>query len=108
MALREVADVIAFDQRGTGLSNAIPARPPWTRPPPVFTEAGLTFHFRSEFQRAWIDWTRAGVAMTGYNTEQNADDIDDLRRHLGADKVDLWGISYGTHLALSMPVPSAL
>lgn len=102
MALREVADVIAFDQRGTGLSNAIPERAPWTRPPPVFTEAGLTSHFRSEFQSAWIEWTKAGVAMTGYNTEQNADDIDDLRRHLGAEKVDLWGISYGTHLALSM------
>ncbi len=40
--------------------------------------------------------------MTGYNTEQNADDIDDLRRHLGAEKIDLWGISYGTHLALSV------
>jgi pimeloyl-ACP methyl ester carboxylesterase len=102
MALREVADVIAFDQRGTGLSNAIPERPVSTRPPPAFTQEGLTSHFRMEFQRAWIDWTRAGVAMTGYNTEQNADDIDDLRRHLGAEKVDLWGISYGTHLALSM------
>lgn len=101
LALREVADVIAFDQRGTGLSNAIPERP-WTGPSPVFTQAGLTSHFRAEFQRAWIAWTRAGVAMTGYNTEQNADDIDDLRRHLGAEKVDLWGISYGTHLALSM------
>ena len=102
MALREVADVIAFDQRGTGLSNGIPARPPSTRPPPVFTEAGLTAYFREEFQSAWADWTKGGVAMTGYNTEQNADDIDDLRRHLGAEKVDLWGISYGTHLALSM------
>jgi pimeloyl-ACP methyl ester carboxylesterase len=102
MALREVADVIAFDQRGTGLSNAIPTRPARTLPPPVFTEAGLTSYFRAEFQSAWIEWTKAGVAMTGYNTEQNADDIDDLRRHLGAEKVDLWGISYGTHLALSM------
>jgi pimeloyl-ACP methyl ester carboxylesterase len=102
MALREVADVIVFDQRGTGLSNAIPERPPWTGPPPVFTREGLTSHFRSEFQSAWIEWTRAGVAMTGYNTEQNADDIDDLRHHLGAEKVDLWGISYGTHLAFSM------
>lgn len=102
MALREVADVIAFDQRGTGLSNAIPERPASKRPPPVFTEAGLTSYFREEFQSAWTDWTKAGVAMTGYNTEQNADDIDDLRRHLGAEKVDLWGISYGTHLALSM------
>ncbi len=102
MALREVADVIAFDQRGTGLSNAIPERPASTRPPPIFTEAGLSAYFREDFQEAWADWTKAGVAMTGYNTEQNADDIDDLRRHLGAEKVDLWGISYGTHLALSM------
>jgi pimeloyl-ACP methyl ester carboxylesterase len=102
MALRAVADVIAFDQRGVGLSNAIPARPASTRPPPVFTEAGLTPWFRTEFQDAWADWTKAGVAMTGYNTEQNADDIDDLRRHLGAEKIDLWGISYGSHLALSI------
>ena len=102
MALREVADVIAFDQRGTGLSNAIPERPASTRPPPAFTQAGLTSYFREDFQNAWADWTKAGVAMTGYNTEQNADDIDDLRRHLGAEKVDLWGISYGTHLALSV------
>lgn len=102
MALREVADVIAFDQRGTGLSNPIPERPASTRPLPAFTKAELTPYFRAEFQSAWADWTKAGVAMTGYNTEQNADDIDDLRRHLGAEKVDLWGISYGTHLALSM------
>lgn len=102
MALRDVADVIAFDQRGAGLSNAIPERPASKRPPPVFTEAGLTAYFREDFQEAWAAWTKAGVAMTGYNTEQNADDIDDLRRHLGAEKVDLWGISYGTHLALSM------
>jgi pimeloyl-ACP methyl ester carboxylesterase len=102
MALREVADVIAFDQRGTGLSNHIPERPASTRPPPEFTQAGLIAYFREDFQNAWADWTKAGVAMTGYNTEQNADDIDDLRRHLGAEKVDLWGISYGTHLALSM------
>jgi len=102
MALRAVADVIAFDQRGTGLSTSIPERPASKRPPPVFTEAGLTSYFRTEFQEAWIDWTKAGVAMTGYNTEQNADDIDDLRRHLGAEKISLWGTSYGSHLALSI------
>lgn len=102
MALREVADVIAFDQRGTGLSNHIPERPASKRPPPPFTQAGLTSYFREDFQEAWADWTKAGVAMTGYNTEQNADDVDDLRRHLGAEKIDLWGISYGTHLALSV------
>ena len=102
MALREVADVIAFDQRGTGLSNHIPNRPLSARPLPAFTQAGLTAYFREDFKSACDHWTKAGVAMSGYNTEQNADDIDDLRRHLGAEQVSLWGISYGTHLALSI------
>jgi pimeloyl-ACP methyl ester carboxylesterase len=102
MALRSVADVIAFDQRGTGLSNSIPARAPSTAPVPAFTRDGLTQDIRREFQAAWADWTAQGVAMGGYNTEQNADDIDDLRRHLGVEKIDLWGISYGSHLALSV------
>ncbi|WP_428681080.1 alpha/beta fold hydrolase [Sphingopyxis sp.] len=100
MALRAVADVIAFDQRGTGLSSTIPERPVSKRPLPIFTEAAMTAHYRDEFRNAWADWTRAGVAMAGYNTEQSADDIDDLRRHLGAEKISLWGTSYGSHLAL--------
>ncbi|WBY09910.1 alpha/beta hydrolase [Sphingomonas sp. 7/4-4] len=102
MALRAVADVIAFDQRGTGLSSTIPERPASGRPLPVFNEAGLTSWYRAELQSAWADWTKAGVAMAGYNTEQSADDVEDLRRHLGAEKIDLWGTSYGSHLALSV------
>ncbi len=101
MALRQVADVIAFDQRGVGLSASIPDRAA-TTPFPAMTHAGVTAWYREEMQKAWIDWSRAGIAMTGYNTEQNADDIEDLRRHLGVEKVNLWGISYGTHLALSV------
>lgn len=101
-ALREVADVIAFDQRGTGLSNHIPPRATSPGPLPALTRAGVTAHVRDEFQKAWVDWTAAGVAMRGYNTAESADDIDDLRRHLGAETIDLWGISYGSHLALSV------
>jgi pimeloyl-ACP methyl ester carboxylesterase len=102
LALRENADVIAFDQRGTGLSNHIPRRPTTTAPPPAFTRAGLTAHVRDEFAKAWAEWTAQGVAMRGYNTAENADDIDDLRKHLGAEQIDLWGISYGSHLGLSV------
>ncbi len=101
-ALRQVADVIAFDQRGTGAANAISRRPRTPGPPPPLTREGLRAYFRDELGRAWTDWTRAGVSMRGYNTEQSADDVDDLRRHLGAEQLDLWGISYGTHLALSV------
>jgi len=102
MALRAVADVIAFDQRGTGLSAHIPDRPASTAPFPALTRDATTAWFRDEMQKAWVDWTGAGVAMAGYNTEQNADDIEDLRRHLGVRTLNLWGISYGTHLALSV------
>ncbi len=102
MALRAVADVIAFDQRGTGLSTSLPDRPAPIGPFPALTRVGMTEWYRNAMQEAWVDWTRAGVAMSGYNTEQSADDIDDLRRHLGADRINLWGISYGTHLALSV------
>ena len=102
MALREVSDVIAFDQRGTGLSNHIPPRPRPAGPPPAFTREGLTTHIRAEYARAFADWTKAGVAMRGYNTNESADDVDDLRQHLGAAKMHIWGISYGSHLGLAV------
>jgi pimeloyl-ACP methyl ester carboxylesterase len=102
MALREVSDVIAFDQRGTGLSNHIPLRPRSPGPPPAFTREGLTTHVRTQFTGAWEDWTKAGVAMRGYNTNESADDVDDLRKHLGAERMHLWGISYGSHLGLAI------
>lgn len=101
-ALREVADVIAFDQRGTGALNAVPPHPPRAGAPPALTRDGLTTYFRQAMREAWDGWTRQGVAIGGYNTEQSADDVEDLRRHLGVEVIDLWGISYGSHLALSV------
>src|ERR1044071_9872771 len=41
------------------------------------------------------------VDLTGYNTNESADDLEDLRKALGAKQLSLWSISYGTHLALS-------
>lgn len=102
MALREVADVIAFDQRGTGAASAIPPAAPREGPLPVLTRAGLVADQKALLVRAWAGWTQAGVAMRGYNTRESADDVDALRRHLGAETIDLWGISYGSHLALAI------
>ena len=103
LALRAVADVIALDQRGTGLSNAIP---PCTAaaaldPTGGINEAGLTGYYRRTLATCIATWRAAGVAVEGYNTLENADDVDDLRKALGAPKLQLWGISYGTHLALA-------
>lgn len=103
LALRAVADVIALDQRGIGLSNHIPPCTAQRKldPAEALTEASLTAYHRETLDRCLGQWRSAGVAVNGYTTEQNADDLDDLRKALGARKIDLWGISYGTHLAFA-------
>ncbi len=107
MALREVADVIAYDQRGTGgnggLSNALPfcaAESPFEKTKAV-TRAGLTDFARNGLAKCFDWWEGQGADIDGYTTIQNAHDIEDLRRALGAKKLNLWGISYGSHLGLA-------
>ena len=103
MALREIGDVIALDQRGVGQSkpnlNCI-------------NFVDLSFDKptnENDYLQNALDksklcakyWTEQGVDLTGYNTNENADDIEDLRKAIGAPKINLLGISYGTHLGLT-------
>ena len=104
MALREIADVIAFDQRGTGNSKpnlscyerlAMPLDVAPSR------EAALK-ELRANARGCasyWRDLQR--VDLNGYNTNESADDLEDLRKALGARQISLWSISYGTHLAFA-------
>ena len=103
-ALREVADVIAFDQRGTGRSNEIAPCVPPAAPPSVViaTRESIIPQFRRELEACFAKWTASGVAIDGYTTRENAADIDALRQAIGATQVSLWGISYGSHLGLAV------
>jgi pimeloyl-ACP methyl ester carboxylesterase len=103
MALRQVADVIALDQRGTGASNTIPscsAAKPLQLDKPL-TRKTVTGYVRSAVKHCIAFWRRQGVDLSAYNTRQNALDLDSLRHALGAKKLNLWGISYGSTLALA-------
>ncbi len=104
MALREVGDVIAFDQRGTGRSKpnlgcserfALPLDVAPTRE--MLLKQGLENSDACAFY--WRELQR--VDLSGYNTNESADDLDDLRKAVGAKQISLWSISYGTHLALA-------
>jgi pimeloyl-ACP methyl ester carboxylesterase len=104
LALRQVADVIALDQRGIGLSNHIPPCTAAHRldPAGILNEANLAAYYAETLRACLVRWRAAGVAVNGYTTVQNAEDLEDLRRALGVPRIDLWGISYGTHLAMAM------
>lgn len=103
LAMREFGDVIAFDQRGTGSSEpamlcpesgALPLGRPGA-PEDMIAVWGTAARDCAEGLR------RQGIDLAAYNTEESADDLNDLRQALGAEKISLWGISYGTHLALA-------
>lgn len=103
LALREVADVIVLDQRGTGISNHLPPCSAERRLDPAagLSEATLSAYYRATLQHCVGRWRAAGVSVGGYTTEQNARDLEALRLAIGAKRLDVWAISYGTHLALA-------
>ncbi|MGH9837362.1 MAG: alpha/beta fold hydrolase [Blastocatellia bacterium] len=104
LALREVGDVILLDQRGTGMSKPSPiCLRTWDWP--LDQPASPPEMLRVALERAKAcaeDLQKQGFDLSGYNTEESADDIEALRQALRAEKVKLWGISYGTHLALAV------
>jgi pimeloyl-ACP methyl ester carboxylesterase len=103
MALREVADVIAFDQRGTGSSNSVPSCDAGSAYPldQPLTRASVIDFMRKQAPICAAFWAEAGVDLAGYTTWESAADLDALRQALGAEKLNLWGISYGSHLGLA-------
>ncbi|HEV2579604.1 MAG TPA: alpha/beta fold hydrolase [Ktedonobacteraceae bacterium] len=78
-------DLILFDQRGVGYSQ-----------PSLGCQASETL------QACYDRLVRQGINLNDYNTIQNAGDVHDLARALGYHQVALWGISYGTRLALTV------
>lgn len=101
--LREVGDVILLDQRGVGRSNPNLL---WlaseSLPLDVFADKEVALQaFQERARKAAGHFRSKGVDILAYNNIESAHDVDDLRRALKADKLNLVGFSYGTHLGLA-------
>lgn len=102
-ALRQTADVIILDQRGTGRSD----KPPRCESSVGFdaksigNRATYVAKAREAFLACEAFWIEQGVDLKGYTTLESAADIDAVRQALGVKKLSLLGISYGSHLALA-------
>lgn len=110
--LRTNQDVILFDQRGMGLSTpslacpferaTLTGSPTPVASPATSPEAAPAM---ASGIQPLIDCKRAledeGIDQTAFTTRNNAADINAIAAAMGYAKVDLYGVSYGTNLALT-------
>ena len=103
-ALREIGDVILLDQRGTGITGpALTCGGAWNFPLDQPEGSPEQKRIATGKIRACAEQFRSkGIDISAYNPQESADDVDALRRALGVEKINLWGISYGTHLGLAV------
>ena len=96
--LRQRADVIIVDQRGTGYSE------PALYCSEVFaTDAlgGQAGNIMAAHQACHDRFVTDGVDFSNFNSANNARDITAVREALGYAQWNLYGLSYGTRLALT-------
>lgn len=91
-------DFVVFGQRGTHYAKPALMCPQF----PDALREGLPLSAQAEAVKSCRDALRAeSINLSAYNSAESARDIEDLRLALGADKLILYGGSYGTRLALA-------
>ena len=89
--IRKDRDLVFVDQRGTGASNPLDCEP---------AEQTLSAIAEQPVERLQRCLERLDADPRFYTTAPAMDDVDDVRRWLGYDRINLWGSSYGTRAAL--------
>ncbi len=88
-ALSRRYDLHSYDQRGTGASGLLRCKALERDPRLRSTAAGADCA------------TRLGARRAFYTTRDSVEDVEAVRQALGVQKLTLFGISYGTKLALA-------
>jgi len=100
-------DLIMIDQRGTGYSQPALDCPEYNQTAIEMLSQDLEVKDAEAKANAALETCRArlvseGVDLAGFTSAANAADVEDLRKALGYEKWNLYGISYGTRLALTI------
>jgi len=100
-------DYILFDQRGTQYSAPYLYCLPYDEYLWDSSEQDVSLAERNtgalqKLATCLDDWQNQGIDLAAYNSAENASDVNDLRMALGYEQVNLYGISYGTRLALNV------
>jgi pimeloyl-ACP methyl ester carboxylesterase len=100
-------DLILFDQRGTGESDPALNCPEREAITAQLLAPGLTLDQSSAlaleaYHQCHDRLVAEGINLAMYNSAASAADVNDIRRALGYEQINLYGTSYGTRLALTV------
>ncbi len=106
-AILDQRDFILFDQRGTGYSQPRLDCPERASVTGQLLEGGLISPgsdalIVDAFRRCRDRLVGQGIDLSSYHTTASAADLNDLRQVLGYDRFNLYAVSYGTRLALTL------
>ncbi len=96
---RKKRDLILVDQRGTGGSNKLPCHAPATTPVSDAAADGDDPTATREFAEHCLKEVSTHADVRFYSTTEAIQDLDAVRAAIGADKINLIGVSYGTRVA---------
>jgi pimeloyl-ACP methyl ester carboxylesterase len=96
--VRRLRDIVLIDQRGTGRSSPLACE---ALKPNDDIEASFEMDSVPKARDCVRELTASGVDLTQYTTEAWVADIDAVRAALGYPRLNLWGGSYGTRVALA-------
>jgi pimeloyl-ACP methyl ester carboxylesterase len=96
--VRRTRDIVLIDQRGTGRSSPLKCE---ALKPSDDIEASFDTDSVPKARECMRELAAAGIDPGQYTTEAWVADIDMVREALGYPRVNLWGGSYGTRVALA-------
>ena len=98
--LRKSRDIVLVDQRGTGKSKTLTCDSTAADP----NADPLKEAFGNSDAAMLRDWAKCIASLKGnaatHRTDDYVDDLELVRKALGHDKINVWGGSYGSRVAL--------
>src|SRR6266566_7774283 len=88
---RRKHDIVLVDQRGTGESNPLTAEPKKKTPQDYLTEM-----YPVDYGKNLRRTLEQRADLTQYTTSIAMDDLDQVRSWLGYERINLFGLSYGS------------
>lgn len=96
-SLRQFHDLVLVDFRGTGDGHRLDCDP---LPPGDERRAKVQTPFAPAIASACLRKLAGVFDLTQYSTAQTVEDVDEVRRALGYEQINLFGSSFGTYAAL--------